>query len=160
MKFFRLTCLMFALFTFASQSFARYKMGTERPVSSQRKASLKKTQKIKFSGGEHEMRRRESEVLDGLSKTYDLPVDRLRYFRDLRHGYEEIVPSLIIAREAQIEPGRVLKLRMEGESWKTIADSFSVELQPLNREVLDVLKPIRKALPSQALIERPRVMDK
>jgi hypothetical protein len=97
----------------------------------------------------------EGAALERLSLRFEVPIERLQYFRRLRHGYEEIVPALIVAREAQVEAGRVLKSRMAGDTWKQIAESFSIDLKPLNEEVIEVLKPLRKNLSKEALTERP-----
>jgi hypothetical protein len=97
----------------------------------------------------------ETPVLQSLSQRYKVPVDRLQYYRSLHFGYNEIVPALIVAKQAQAEVGRVLKLRMDGKSWDDIAQSFFIELKPLNQEVSEVLKPIQERLPKRALTERP-----
>lgn len=153
--------IFFTLVYFLSVNGVRavYKMGEERPVPTSGSSSLKETKKVKFPSSKTKEPGVEQDVLAGLSEMFSVPIDRLQYFRKLRHGYEEIVPSLIVAREAQVEPGRVLKSRMDGKSWKTIADSFSIDLNPLNKEVVEVLKPIRKVLPKQALIERPQTRN-
>lgn len=82
--------------------------------------------------------------------------EQLKYYRDLHFGYEEIVPALIVSREAKVEAGRIFNDRMTGKSWKKISQDYNVELKPLNKEVLDVLTPIRKALPKKVITERPQ----
>src|SRR5262249_26975557 len=131
--------------------FAGYKMGDEAPVQ------VKGAGPGSFpSQGPHHPGS-EASVLKNLSDRFEIPIDRLVYFRRLHDGYEEIVPALIVAREAQVEAGKILKLRMEGQTWKTIADSYSIDLKPLNEEVLSVLDPIRKVVSKKALEEKPQV---
>jgi hypothetical protein len=131
-------------------SFAKYKMGEKKPLSSRENKATIQTGKKEIAI------RSEDDVLKALSVRFDVPVDRLSYYRDLQHGYEEIVPSLIISREAQVEVGKILKARMDGQSWKEISQEYSIDLKPLNNEVLEILKPIRSIVSKTALTERPK----
>jgi hypothetical protein len=94
-------------------------------------------------------------IIASLSDRFNIPTERLQYYRSLHFGYEELVPALVIAKQAQAEVGRVLKLRMGGLGWDAIATSFFIDLKPLNSTVDEVLKPIEQRLPKRALTERP-----
>jgi hypothetical protein len=146
-----LTLLVF----FAVPAFAGYKMGDKRPVRTGNAPakSAPVGHKPKHMGSAAD----ETSVLMDLSQRFNVDEEKLQYFRSLKHGYEELVPALVVAREAQVEIGKVLKSRTDGQSWKEIADSYSIELKPLNTEVMELLEPIKKALPKKALIERPSV---
>lgn len=143
-----------ALFVTGSLSFpleARYKMGKSKPIKTDKK---KKRQPHSYQDPSEVDER---PILRSLAHRYEMEIDRLVYLRSLHHGYDEIVPALIVAREAQVEVGRVLVLRIKGKSWKDISEIFFVELDPLNEEVLKVLKPIRKFLPKKIVEERPEI---
>ncbi|MFN0118711.1 MAG: hypothetical protein ACKVQC_10545 [Elusimicrobiota bacterium] len=99
----------------------------------------------------------EKEVILNLSNQFSLSVDRIRYFRNINFGYAEIVPALVLAREAQIEPGKVLSARMEGKSWKNISKNFFVDFDNISKEVSDILTPIKKSLPASLIQARPQV---
>lgn len=134
---------------------ANYKMGTNRPVKTSKTTATKSS---KQQPQQHSAIVDETPVLNDLSQRFSVKVERLRYYRDLKNGYEELVPALIVAREAQVEIGQVLQSRMEGESWNDIAARHSIELKPLNAEVVEILEPIRKTLPKKMLTERPRTL--
>ena len=161
---------LMGLFLLPMFSQAAYKMGEAQPVKVSGEDSApvtaesgttvspstnRKANNVAFPHRDGPSSNPEIEVIAALSQRYGVPEERLEYYRGLHFGYEEIVPSLIVAREAQSEVGRILKLRMDGQSWQAIADSFFVDLQPLNKEVGETLKPIRQRLPKRALTERP-----
>ena len=134
---------------------AEYKMneGGAVPV---KKPSLKETRKIAFPDKDHPKGNPERDAIKMLSDRYAFPVPRLQYLRDLHHGYADIVPALIVAREAQVEPGRVIKMRDEGQMWPTIAKGFSVSPEIVDQESSSVLKELKKTLPLTAINDQPR----
>jgi hypothetical protein len=137
----------FTLMMIGSAAFAGYTMGDKKPLK-----KAKKTTAVKRSSPSDE-----TQVLNALSQRFNVDVEKLRYFRSLKNGYEEIVPALIVAREAQVEIGKILQARMEDQTWKEIAEAHSIELKPLNTEVVEILEPIKNVLPAKAITERPRV---
>jgi hypothetical protein len=143
----RKICFILAIFWAAHlPAHAAYKMGGNRPV--QKSKDVRSTSTVID----------ETPYLKDLSRIYSVDMERLRYYRSQKNGYEELVPALVVAREGQVDLGRVLSARMEGRTWKEIAARHSVDLKPLNDEVLSVLTPIRKGLPKKMLVERPRKM--
>jgi hypothetical protein len=119
------------------------------------RAAARKANSVPFSQRDSASFNPEIDVMKGLSQRYGVPIDRLQYYRSLHFGYEEIVPALVVGKSAQAEVGRVLQLRMKGQSWQTIAGSFYIDFKPLNAEVQEILKPIRERLPKRALDEHP-----
>lgn len=154
----KISLVLFLFFVFlvsmGSASQAAYKMGQKKPVRLERRASYSDSKK---PSGERAAVVDEEAILTDLARQYGVQKDQLLYFRQLRHGYEEIIPALIVARESQVEVGRILDHRVNGQMWKDIAQRYDVDLKPLNKEVLDVLTPLRKILSKQALVERPHV---
>ena len=153
--------LLAALCGVALPAAAGYRMGSDQtPVKSNQgpssAAGLEKTRRIAFPPPGQKKEDPEKRVMADLSKRYGIPIEKLQYFRSVHFGYEDIVPALIVAREAQVEPGRILKMRMDQKQWKDIAAEFSVDLKPLNDEVLSVLKPIRQSLPKSVVSDHPR----
>lgn len=142
---------------------AGYKMGEngavkkDEPKQQQRRApSLKEMQKIKFPAPGERKEDPEDAVIADLSHTYAIGEDKIRYFRGLHHGYDEIVRALIVAKDAQVEAGRILSMRVDGKSWETITTAFFVDAKDFNKEAADVLAPIREKVPKQAMVERPQ----
>ncbi len=146
-----------ALLTFNPLMEAAYKMGINQPLPAKGKhaSSTGKSGKSTGPAAGREAFDDEQPVLQNLSEKFDISVERLRYLRGIHNGYEEIVPALIVAREAKVEVGRILKDRMNGKAWKFIAHLYLVDLKPLNEEVIDLLKPIRKRVSKEAMAERP-----
>jgi len=142
--------------------FAGYKMGTGKPVKIEpfenrrapseagKSPALKRTSAGKFD---------ETPVLVHLSEKYRVDINQLQYFRKLKYGYEELVPSIIVGAAANVQIGRILSQRDRGKSWKQIADTFSVDLKPLNKKVVEELKPLQKILPAEILKERPTYIN-
>jgi hypothetical protein len=131
---------------------ATYKMGTAAPVKVKKKSTVKHAPFPEASKPNPEI-----DVLKNLSEKFSVPAEQLSYYRKLRYGYEELVPSLVVAREAQVEIGRVLKMRDEKKTWQQITDYFSVNPSVVSDEAESSLKSIREALPKQALTEKPSV---
>lgn len=147
----RIPALIFLL-TIPQLAHARYRMGEDKPISAgeaPRKAKTSRQRAAPRTDGE-------LTVQEFLANRFSVPQKKIAEFRKKRNGYEEIVPALIVARQAQVAPDRILEMRAEGTPWNAIAKTFEVDLKPLNREVIDVLEPIRRAVPEQALTERPR----
>ncbi len=159
----------FLMISNAGFSIAAYKMGEAAPVKVSdaptqpdadnnptiNTAANRKANNVAFPKKDGAGSNPELPVIDALSERYKVSPERLQYYRSLHFGYEEIVPSLVVAKQAQVEVGRVLKLRMDGKTWDAIAQSFYIDLKPLNKEVGEVLKPIQERLPKRALTERP-----
>ena len=145
--------IFFLLTGIAAGARAEYTM-SEHGSAPVKKTSLKETKKIPFP--DKNKPNPEREAIRKLSERYDIPQDRLRYFRDLHHGYADIVPSLIVAREAQVEAGRDIKMRDEGQLWPDIARGFSVDQKLLDQESAAVLKDLKKTVPLSAINDLPR----
>ncbi len=133
---------------------ATYKMGSSDPVRVHKKSSASKMDSSDFSST-HKTDP-EKDALKNISEKFGISVDRLHYYRQLHYGYEELVPALVIARDAQVEEGRVLKMKTDGMPWKGIVDYFSLNFENFNKETNDVLSPLRKTLSKTALTETPK----
>jgi len=129
---------------------------TEHGTAAVKKKSLKETKKIVFPTQSNPKKNPEGDAIKKLSVLYDIGEDRLRYFRDLHHGYSDIVPALIIARDAEVEPGRVIKMRDEGQLWPDIAKGFFVDTKRVDQESAQVLKELKKTVPLSAINDLPR----
>ncbi len=147
--------VFFIFFLFVPLTFARYKMGVKKPVKTDSSSQISKTQKPKAPTKAPSGKVNETEVLSHLSQKYQVEMSQLEYFRKLKYGYEELVPSLVVAKTANVEVGQILSHRDRGKSWKDISDTFGVELKPLNKTVIEELKPIKKILPKALIKERP-----
>ncbi len=139
----------------------RYKMGVDKPEKvepSYRQAVTNENVSSKMATpGKQEFN--EKPILKTLSDKYQVAVDQLEYYRERKYGYEELVPALIIGRVGGIQVGSILAARDRGNSWKQIADSYSINLKPLNKLVQDELKPIKDVLPKEYLEERPSFLN-
>ncbi|OVE76116.1 hypothetical protein BVX98_06455 [bacterium F11] len=92
--------------------------------------------------------------LKTLNQRYNVGLDKLQYWRRLHHGYEEIIKAIIISKEAQVEVGRVLQKRIQGQEWKELANQFFVDPKELNGETKNVLKSLGN-IPKEIISERP-----
>lgn len=101
----------------------------------------------------------ESEVIFDLSRRFGIAVERIRYLRNVRWGYNDLVRALIIARESQVEPGRLLKLRLAGSTWESIADGVFVSATKMEREARELINAIRVSLPEAAVTEKPQTWE-
>jgi hypothetical protein len=142
----------------AAPSVARYHMGEKKTVKDENATEPGFTGKPNAEPSPTP-ENPEAAVIRHLSSRYSIGEDKLQYFRSLHFGYEEIVPALIVAQDAQVEPGKVLDSRIKGKTWKNIADDYFIDLKPLNKKVLDELTPIRKRLPESAMKEKPQVRE-
>lgn len=154
-----LNVLLLVLAWMTIPSWGAYRMGESKPVKIDGSPSSHPSKRTPFPSSRISHANPEEMALAELSNEFSIPTERLEYFRRLHHGYEEIVPALVIAREAQVEPGQVLQLRVENQSWKDIAARYHIELKPLNEEVLSIIKPLRKNLPKKIMTERPTTRD-
>jgi len=124
---------------------ARYKMGGKKgPIKSgAQKRNVKKERRGKR---EIPIIRRGSEtdknVIERLSRRYQITSSRLEYLRKIGQDYEEIVPALIVARESNVEVEDIVKLRRDGHSWHDIAGEKDIKLKPLNKQVIEELEII------------------
>jgi len=137
--------LFFLLSSSISTVNAKYKMGGKKgPVKSS--DQKRKAQKERSGKGEISHIRPGSEtdknVIERLSRRYDIKPGRLEYLRKINQDYDEIVPALIVARESNVEVEDIVKLRMDGHSWHDIAAKSDIKLKPLNKQVIEELEII------------------
>ncbi len=146
--------IIFVSFVSSTHSFAGYTLGPHGTVKTKKNHSS--STPFPSSAPKKASEDPETAVLADLSKRFSVPVDQLSYYRKIHYGYNELVPAMVIARDAQVEIGRVLKMKSSGKKWQQITESFSVDPNAVSQESERVLKTIRGTVPEKALTESPQ----